>query len=765
MILAGVYLHGLDFVAGFSDQLLKKKMSRRSVSAILFLSLFVSFVCQAKGKEQDCALEIAGKKIDVYYGGKVRLEGGHFLLQLKVVPVRTAYAKNSIFSFNTDAKPVVVEVKEGNGILSFFLTPNGNQSESGNHFVGLFFDQIPGYAEGVSLWRYGPWNSWTKPVRIDSAAQLESWDVQFFYWKYTDGVYGAAMPLSGQGYRTTLGQENGAFGSKSASSYDDVDRKKIPQMAIGFGKDPYELFARLYKKGLKAIRRPEDFIAHKVYPEVFNGIGWCSWNASVYGTELNENLLLNSAKSFTDAGFPVKWFLIDDGWFDNSDGEINSFHPDSTKFPDGFKPVIQKLKQDYNIRQVGIWHAFDGYWNGINPNSLLGKEFQNDLFSWTERTRPDVDTSALRTCYFISPDSKLLDRFYQGFHKYLKEQGFTFVKVDNQLITERMAPGNFPIFYGAERYHGALNKSVSKYFGDGLINCMDMTAEAYLNFGPTAVARAEDDYWPEYDTLHTNNYWLGRAGEHIIQEVFNSLYFSEIVYPDFDMFESVNPAATLYAIGHAINDGPVYITDKINQHDFTALWPLVYSDGNILRADRPLLPTQDCLFKVQDQKPLKAFSFDGTSGLLGIWNCSDSNEVQGSFKASDVHSITGDRFAVYEYFSKKLLIVGRDEEIPVSLSGYGCKLYYIIPLADGNAVIGLANKYNAPASVMKSKVSSGEIQATVYEGGHFAAVVRSKPSSVMIDGKQTAFDYSNNLLTLDIPVSGKAKHVKVEVKI
>jgi raffinose synthase len=731
---------------------------------VLFAILGFAFFCQAEDKGKDVVLKVFDRKIAVYYGGSVRLEGGGFLFQSRRVPVRSVSLKKGMFIFGTDSKPVLVKVKKHDGIISLFLTPNGNESDSGNCFLGLFFRNVPNYKEGMAFWRYGPWNSWTKPIKIDSISKLEKWDIQFFYWKYADGVYGAAMPLSGQGYRTTLGQENGALGSKSVSYYNEMDRKNIPQMAVGFGKDPYELFSRLYKEGLRAIGKSSDFVLNKRYPAVFKGIGWCSWNASVYGTKLDGNLLLSSAKSFLDSGFPVRWFLVDDGWFNNSEGRLNSFCPDSAKFPGGFKPVVSKLKTDYHLA-VGVWHAFDGYWNGINPNSELGQEFHHDLFSWTERSRPDVDTSVLMTCYFISPKSKSLGKFYQEFHAYLKSQGFSFVKVDNQLITERMAPGNFPIFYGAEKYHEALNRSVEKYFGNAIINCMDMTADAYLNFGTTAVARAEDDYWPEYDTLHTRNYWMSRAGEHILQEIFNSLYFGEIVYPDFDMFESVNPAATSYAVAHAINNGPTYITDKVGEHNFDVLWPLIYSDGILLRSDRPLLPTEDCLFYPDNNKPFKAFSYDGTTGLLGIWNCTDSNGVKGSFKPSDLHSIRGNDFAVYEYFSRKLRIVKRDERVPISLSGYGCELYYVIPLVHGNGVIGLVNKYNAPAAVLNSNVNADKILATLYEGGKFAAVVWSRPKKVMVDGKEVHFEYSGNLLTLDIQARGKGNHVKVEIQL
>jgi hypothetical protein len=86
-------------------------------------------------------------------------------------------------------------------------------------------------------------------------------------------------------------------------------------------------------------------------------------------------------------------------------------------------------------------------------------------------------------------------------------------------------------------------------------------------------------------------------------------------------------------------------------------------------------------------------------------------------------------------------------------------------LVDGNAVIGLVNKYNAPAAVMKSKVGEKKIQAIIYEGGWFAAVIKSKPTSVKVNGNKMAYDYSDNLLIVDIPVSQNTKRVKVEVEL
>jgi raffinose synthase len=238
-----------------------------------------------------------------------------------------------------------------------------------------------------------------------------------------------------------------------------------------------------------------------------------------------------------------------------------------------------------------------------------------------------------------------------------------------------------------------------------------------------------------------------------------------MVYPDYDMFESINPAAPIYAIAHAINDGPTYITDKVGEHNFSVLRPLVYSDGTLLRPDKALLPTEDCLFNVDAPKPFKAFSMDGKVGLLGVWNCVDSSKVSGTMKPSDVDGIEGNRFAVYEYFSKSLVIADKNQSIRFSLPGYGCKLYYVVPLEDGNAVIGLVDKYNAPAAVIESRITAHEIRAVLHEGGKFAAVVANRHASVRIDGRKSAFTYDDHLVTVQIPVSLQSGRVNIEIKL
>lgn len=634
--------------------------------------------------------------------------------------------------------------------VAIVWSPLINTSIPGNDYAGIFFDNLPNYKQGVALWRYKPWNSWTKPMQIRAASGMPEDDVQFFYWQYADGVYGAAVPMSGNGFRTTLGSNGNKWGSKAVSYYDNDTVNSVPGLALGFGKDPFELFERIYRTVLQETGRKNNLRTEKKFPEPFTYIGWCTWNASDNGKKLNDQLLLDAAKSFNDNQLPIGWILVDDGWFQHNDRRLQSFEPNSLRFKHGFKPTVEILKKQYGIRYMGIWHALNGLWNGIDPASSLGKRFAPSLFSWTQRERPDQEDSPLKIYHFIKPDSDSLNIFYNSWHRYLQQEGFDFVKIDNQLAVEKMAPNNYPIFKLADSMHRALNRSVEKYFNGAMINCMDMTADAYFNFGSTAVGRAVEDYFP-YEPNENYDLQKGNAAAHVLQAIYNSTYFGQMVYPDFDIFQSHNPNAVFHAIARAINCGPIYITDKIGEQNFDLLRRLVYSDGKIIRSKSPLLPTEDCLFQVQDTKIFKAFSTVDNRGVLGIWNAADTDRVAGYYKPSDVRDIKGDDFVVYEYFSKKMSRARGTDSFAVNLGRMNYQLYYILPVKNDFAALGLTEKYNGPATILKETWSGNKVSILLYEGGIFKAYSANKPTKVTVNGKPiSSFIFHEKQLTVTV---------------
>lgn len=75
-------------------------------------------------------------------------------------------------------------------------------------------------------------------------------------------------------------------------------------------------------------------------------------------------------------GVPIRWVLIDDGWQELSNGGVlNSVKPDPSKFPKGFRALIDELKA-LGIEDVGLWFTINMYWMGVTEDFLnsLGVE-------------------------------------------------------------------------------------------------------------------------------------------------------------------------------------------------------------------------------------------------------------------------------------------------------------------------------------------------------------------------------------------------------
>lgn len=141
----------------------------------------------------------------------------------------------------------------------------------------------------------------------------------------------------------------------------------------------------------------------------------------------------------------------------------------------------------------------------------------------------------------------------------------------------------------ARSFHGALEDSISSHFpGNHAINCMCHSTENIYQMRDSALMRVSDDFYPREPASTT---------PHVAACAFNSLFLSVICQPDWDMFQSMHPAAHLHACARAVSGGPVYVSDKVGRHDFSVLRRLVLRDGSVLRARRPGLPTADCIFR------------------------------------------------------------------------------------------------------------------------------------------------------------------------
>ncbi|ESQ89386.1 hypothetical protein ABAC460_12815 [Asticcacaulis sp. AC460] len=623
---------------------------------------------------------------------------------------------------------------------------------------GLRFAALPGFKHGVAFWRYAPWKSWTKPMAMTHAGNLESDDVQFAYWQYNDGVYGVALPLGGGGFRSTLGGKDGAFATVCRALGPAVTDRIMPQLAVHFGRDLFATISAVFEDAMTALGTPENLRKHKTLPESLTWLGWNTWNASNLGKDLSADWVIAQVDTIRAAGAPIRTVVLDDGHFEARDSALQSQSPNKLKFPNGFKPVVDSLLKGHGLKHVGLWHAFNAYWNGIDPQSELGQSLNGKLFTWTQKPSP-IDTSGKTVTYsFLKPEPALLEGYFDAYHAGLKAAGFTLLKVDNQLVSERMASGNYPIWDLSKALHTAINKGAAKYFDNALINCMDMTNDAFLNFGTTAVARSVEDYFP-YKPAETYDLQEGNAAAHCLQAMYNALYFGEMVFPDFDMFESTNPNAKLHAAVRAANCAPIYVTDKAGQHDVALLNSLVDHEGRTLRSDTPLRPVADCLFQIQAQHLFKASSLTGDGALLLLANLADADTVTGDWRLSDITGLKDGDYAVWSPRDSKVSRPSRQAAYAVTLPRFGHDLLVVAPVRNGRAVLGLENKLNSLAAV---SVNHGpELQVTTRDTGTLLVWCDQAPTRVTVDGAATAIDYDGKLLRIALAGAPRACRVTV----
>jgi raffinose synthase len=218
------------------------------------------------------------------------------------------------------------------------------------------------------------------------------------------------------------------------------------------------------------------------------------------------------------------------------------------------------------------------------------------------------------------------------------------------------------------------------------------------------------------------------------------------------MFQSDKKDAWYYAIAKIMSNGPVYISDAPGRHNATLLKSITFSDGKLINADKPALPAEDCLFQLfESGKPFKAFSTYKNNGLLAAWNVSDKDSVIGSFSPALIRGLDGNRFVVFEFFSKSVFEAGMKTEIPVTLNRMGCKFYSLIPLTNDKAVIGDVSKVIPMASVSNLKVTDNSIQFNETEQGTVWIYSNSKPVVLRINSKMIdKISYANNIISVTV---------------
>lgn len=554
-------------------------------------------------------------------------------------------------------------------------------------------------------------------------------ETQGLIYQKEDGLWGVILPAVSEQYKCVLeGIDQTTIRAKLFSWYETLTECKGLAFLWAEGKNPYEMLAECARVGLDILGTGYRTREERRYPEIFEYLGWCSWDA--FEIRVNEKSLLEKCQEFQEKKIPVKWVILDDMWAEirdfygieyadrqemirfMHDSKLYSFHADPKRFPNGLKHCIDTIKE-YGLK-VGMWHPTTGYWKGLDPKGDAYLECRDCLIK-TEDGR-----------YIHSPEREKAYRFYHTFHDYLRKCGAEFIKIDNQSMSRRFYKGLAPVGETARQFHDAMEASVGQHFDNQMINCMGMANEDMWNRSVSPIARCSDDFQPE------DRAWFVK---HILQCAYNCLIQGQFYYCDWDMWWTDDGQALKNSILRAISGGPVYISDTLNRSRAEVLQPLILEDGRILRCDRPAVPTIDCLtldptksgriFKLQNQ------CNDG--GVIAVFNLNEKGQgAAGTISPSDVDGLTGEEFAVYEHFSGEFHVLKKEEMLEISLKEIDdYKLFVIVPLQNGAAMIGRTDKFISPKTVRYNIKGEAEL----IENGPYA-IVRDKKIILKTGGKE-----------------------------
>ncbi|MDR2038953.1 MAG: alpha-galactosidase [Bacteroidales bacterium] len=160
--------------------------------------------------------------------------------------------------------------------------------------------------------------------------------------------------------------------------------------------------------------------------ELIRPVLYNSWYATTFN--VNEEHQLALAKVAKEIG--VEMFVIDDGWFKgrvNSNAGLGDWTVDKNKFPNGLKPMIDKINA--MGLDFGIWIEPEM----VNPNSDLYRAHPDWVFHFPNRKRHEGRNQLLLNL----AREDVYQYLYQCFSELLKENNIKFIKWDmNKSLTD-----------------------------------------------------------------------------------------------------------------------------------------------------------------------------------------------------------------------------------------------------------------------------------------------------------------------------------------
>ena len=119
-----------------------------------------------------------------------------------------------------------------------------------------------------------------------------------------------------------------------------------------------------------------------------------------------------------------------------------------------------------------MWHAIIGYWGGVRPGIYESKMAYPISSPCVNSNEPCDALRSITTNGLGLVNPEKVFSFYNELHSYLASAGIDGVKVDVHNILKTLGAGHGGRVKLAQKYHKALEASISRNFPDnGIISC------------------------------------------------------------------------------------------------------------------------------------------------------------------------------------------------------------------------------------------------------------------------------------------------------
>lgn len=563
--------------------------------------------------------------------------------------------------------------------------------------------------------------------------------------------------------------DDGKLRIKLATFGVDAVSGDIPLITYAKGKNVYDIFQQAWKNAIntQALKGRTAMRHEKSYPEIFKYLGWCSWEQ--YRTKVTSDLMVDAMHRIEKSPIPIRWVLLDHGHqhsYDTEDG-MNSSRMISLKgnpktFSQGFKPLMA-LKTN-KIKWTGIWHSMNAHWQGLHPEHEI-RELDAHLVKISKKNNESGSFEVMMP----KGDSISSQKFYKTLIGSTKNDGFDFVKIDNQNRQLAFYQGmSNPVEIVSQ--HAQSLECAAKELSNGLMNCFCLDLLSLMNTKYSATSRVSVDY------LLNNE---AKAKSHLLQSYQNTLWMGQAVWPDHDMFHSSDKfCGRMMAVSKAMSGAPIYLSDAPVDFQDNLVLPLSHSDGELIRPLAPAIPLPESVMLSALTTPqayrVVAPLQHGAAAFVAynLMHPSPAEKVTSTFTVKDYEAAgefiqpyvkswkaPKEGLVYYDWYEQK---GGKlESKYSFELKGFSDKLVQLSPIKNGWSVIGNPNKYLSANTVKSINYSKKELKVVMVESGELV-VYNQSPLSCSKASKIE--NLGNGLWKLHLPDAQKNFEVVISLK-